>query len=101
MLMGTGIVGLELTTVFPCFAAMILGSSVALSAKVFPLILCNVVYVLHLIAIVITCAVMGDRAARVVDPVGDWIATRWPLVVAPLTEAAGVALTAYGIVPLT
>jgi hypothetical protein len=80
---------------------MILGASVALSGRVVLLVLYNVVYVVPLIAIVIACAVLGDGARRFVKPLGDWIATRWPFVVAPLTEAAGIALTAYGITQLT
>jgi hypothetical protein len=103
VLMGAGIAGLELATAFPYFAAiaMILGASVALSGRVFLLVVYNVVYVVPLIAIVIACAVLGDDAARLVTPLADWIATRWPLVVAPLTEAAGIALTVYGILQLT
>lgn len=103
VLVGAGIAGLELATAFPYFAAiaMILGASVALTGRVFLLVLYNVIYVVPLIAIVIACAVLGDGAARLVSPLGDWIATRWPFVVAPLTEAAGIALTAYGIAQLT
>jgi cytochrome c biogenesis protein CcdA len=103
VLMGAGIAGLELPTAFPYFAAIatILGASVAFSGKAFLLLLYNVIYISPLIAIVIACAVMGDRAGRVVAPIGDWIATRWPFVVAPLTEAAGIALTAYGILQLS
>jgi cytochrome c biogenesis protein CcdA len=103
VLIGAGIAGLELATAFPYFAAiaMILGASVALSGRVLLLVVYNVIYVAPLIGIVITCAVLGDGAARLVTPVGDWIATRWPFVVAPLTEAAGIALTVYGISQLT
>jgi cytochrome c biogenesis protein CcdA len=103
VLIGAGIAGLELATAFPYFAAiaMILGASVAVSGRVFLLVVYNVIYVVPLIAIVIACAVLGDDAARVVTPLGDWIATRWPLVVAPLTEVAGIALTVYGILQLT
>jgi hypothetical protein len=51
--------------------------------------------------IVVLCAVMGERAGRMLTPVGDWISLRWPMVVAPLAEAAGVALAVYGVVHLT
>jgi hypothetical protein len=102
-LIGGGIAGVELLTAFPYFAAiaMIVGSSEPAPGKVALLILYDVVYVLPLIAIVIVCAVMGDRAGRKLAPVGDWIALRWPVVVAPLAAAAGIGLMTYGIVNLS
>jgi Sap, sulfolipid-1-addressing protein len=102
-LMGAGIAGVELVTAFPYFAAiaMILGASVALGGKIFLIVLYNVIYVLPLLAIVIACAVLGDRAGKLVAPIGDWIATRWPVVVAPLVEAAGIAITVYGVLQLS
>lgn len=101
-LMGAGIAGLEFLTAFPYFAAiaMVLSSSVSLAGKIALIILYNVVYVSPLIAIVIVYAVMRERASGLLEPVGDWIATRWPIVVAPLAGAVGVGLTAYGIVNL-
>ncbi len=102
-LMGAGIAGIELVTAFPYFAAiaMVVGSSVTVGHKLFLIVLYNIVYVMPLIAIVIVCAAKGDRAGRLLAPVRDWIDMRWPIVVAPLLEAAGIGLTAYGIVQLT
>ena len=101
-LMGASIGGLELLTAFPYFAAiaLIVGSSVSLAGKVFLVVLYNVIYVLPLIAIVIVCAVMGERAGRVLAPIGEWVATHWPAIVAPLAAVAGLALTTYGITRL-
>ena len=101
--MGAGIAGIEFLTAFPYFAAiaLIVGSSVGAASKVALLVLYNLVYVLPLIVIVVLCAVMGERAGRMLTPVGDWISLRWPVVVAPLAEAAGVALAVYGVVHLT
>jgi cytochrome c biogenesis protein CcdA len=98
LLMGAGIAVVELATAFPYFAviAMIIGSSVAVEGKIFLLVLYNVIYVLPLLVIVVTCAMVGDRAGELLAPVGDWIAARWPVIVAPLVEAAGIAITAYG-----
>ena len=100
--LGAGIAGLEVLTAFPYFAAiaMVIGSSVSLGAKAFLLVLYNVIYVLPLIAIVVVCAVMGRRRERVLTPVGDWIATRWPVVVSPIAVLAGVGLAVYGIMHL-
>lgn len=101
--MGAGIAGVEFLTAFPYFAAiaMVIGSSVAAPGKVLLIVLYNVVYVLPLIVIVVLCAVMGERAGRVLAPVGDWISLHWPVVVAPLAEVAGIALAAYGVIQLT
>jgi hypothetical protein len=102
-LIGAGIAGVEFLTAFPYFAAiaMDVGASVSTGSKLFLLLLYNVIYVLPLIAIVVVCGITGERGARRLAPVGDWIAMRWPVVVAPLIAAVGVALTAYGIVQLT
>lgn len=103
VVLGAGIAGVELLTAFPYFAAiaMVLGASVSLAGKVSLIVLYNVVYVLPLIAIVIVCAVMGEKGGRVLTPVSDWIAMHWPTVVAPLAGTAGAALTTYGILQLT
>jgi hypothetical protein len=60
---------------------MVVGSSVSPGSKIFLIVLYNVIYVLPLIALVIVCAVMGERGGRLVAPIGDWIAMRWPIVV--------------------
>jgi hypothetical protein len=103
VVLGAGIAGVELLTAFPYFAAiaMILGASVSFTGKVSLLVLYNVIYVLPLIVIVIVCAVMGEKGARVLTPVSDWIAMHWPTVVAPVAVTAGAALTTYGILQLT
>jgi cytochrome c biogenesis protein CcdA len=103
LLIGAGIAGVEFLTAFPYFAAiaMVVGASVSTGSKMFLLLLYNVIYLLPLVAIVVVCGVMGEQGVRRLAPVGDWIAMRWPIVVAPLIAAVGVALTAYGIVQLT
>jgi Sap, sulfolipid-1-addressing protein len=102
VLLGAGMGGVEFLTAFPYFAAigLVVGASVPVHSKVILIVLYNVIYVLPLIAVVVLCAVMGERAGRLVAPVGDWIAMHWPAVVAPLAAAIGVALTAYGILQL-
>jgi cytochrome c biogenesis protein CcdA len=99
---GAGIAGLELLTAFPYFAAiaMIAGSSVSDAGKLSLLALYCVIYTLPLIAIAVAIAVMGDRAERVLRPVGDWLSAHWPVVVAPLTATFGIGVLAFGIVQL-
>lgn len=102
-LMGAGIAGLELLTAFPYFAAiaMIIGSGVSNAERLLLLILYCVIYTLPLIAIAVIIAVMGERAERVLEPVGVWLSAHWPAVVAPLTAAFGIGLLAFGIVQLS
>lgn len=102
-LMGAGIAGLELLTAFPYFAAiaMIVGSGVSNAGRLLLLILYCLIYTLPLIAIAVLIAVMGERAERILGPVGDWLSAHWPTVVAPLTVAFGIGVLAFGIVQLS
>ncbi len=103
VLMGAGIAGLELLTAFPYFAAiaMIVGSGVSDAGRLLLLILYCVIYTLPLIAIAVLIAVMGERAERILGPVGNWLSAHWPAVVAPLTAAFGIGVLTFGIVQLT
>jgi cytochrome c biogenesis protein CcdA len=103
LLVGGGIAALELLTAFPYFAAIaiIVGSSASGAGKVFLLVLYCVVYTAPLIAIAIVCAVMGERATAALEPMTAWLATRWPLIIAPLAAAIGIGLTTYGVVQLS
>jgi cytochrome c biogenesis protein CcdA len=102
-LMGAGIAGLELLTAFPYFAAiaMIVGSGVSNVGKLSLLVLYCVIYALPLIAIAVVIAIMGQRAERILRPVGGWLSAHWPVVVAPLTAAFGSGVLAFGIVQLS
>jgi cytochrome c biogenesis protein CcdA len=101
-LSGAAIAGVELLTAFPYFAAiaMIVGSGVSNPAKVSLLALYCFVYALPLIVIAAMFAVMGERAERMLRPVGDWLLVNWPVVVGPLTAVIGIAVLAFGIVQL-
>jgi cytochrome c biogenesis protein CcdA len=102
-LMGAGIAGVELLTAFPYFAAiaMIVGSGISDAGRLLLLILYCVIYTLPLIAIAVLIAVMGERAERILGPVGAWLSAHWPAVVAPLTAAFGIGVLAFGIVQLS
>jgi cytochrome c biogenesis protein CcdA len=102
-LIGAGIAGLELLTAFPYFAAiaMIVGSGVSTAGKLSLIVLYCIVYTLPLIAIAVVFALMGERAERILRPVGDWLIARWPVIVGPLTAAIGIAVLAFGIVQLS
>jgi cytochrome c biogenesis protein CcdA len=102
-LIGAGIAGLELATAFPYFAAiaMIVGSGVSDAAKLSLIALYCVVYALPLIGITAVVALKGNRAERILQPVGDWLFAHWPAIVGPLTAAIGIGLLALGIVHLS
>lgn len=102
-LIGAALSGFELLTAFPYFAAiaLIAGSGVSLSGKLFLLLLYCVVYTLPLIAIVVVFAVMGERAEGILQPVGGWLLANWPVIVGPLTLVIGIGVLALGIVQLT
>lgn len=102
-LLGAGLAGFELLTAFPYFAAiaLIVGSGVSLAGKLFLVLLYCVVYMVPLIVIAAVFAVMGERAERMLRPVGDWLLTNWPVIVGPLTLIIGIAVLVFGIVQLT
>jgi cytochrome c biogenesis protein CcdA len=102
-LIGAGIAGVELLTAFPYFAAiaLIVGSDVSRAGKLSLLVLYCVVYALPLIAIAVAFAIMGERAERVMKPLGDWLLVHWPLIIGPLTAVIGVIVLVFGIVELS
>ncbi|MGN6871544.1 MAG: GAP family protein [Solirubrobacteraceae bacterium] len=102
-LMGAGIAGVELLSAFPYFAAiaMIVGSGVSNAERLLLLVLYCVIYTLPMIAIAVIIAVMGERAERILGPVGKWLSAHWPAVVAPMTAALGVGVLVFGIVQLS
>jgi cytochrome c biogenesis protein CcdA len=102
-LIGAGLAGLELLTAFPYFAAiaLIIGSGVSDTGKLFLLLLYSVVYTLPLIAIAVAFAVLGERAEGILRPVGDWLGGHWPVLVGSLTLIIGVAVLVFGILQLT
>ena len=103
VVIGAGIAGIELLTAFPYFAAiaLIVGSGVSGGGKLALLALYCVVYTLPLIAIAVAFALLGERAEGKLRPVGDWLLTRWPVIVGPFTAALGVAVLAFGVVQLS
>lgn len=102
-LIGAGLAGVELLTAFPNFGAiaLIVGSGVSYAGKISLLVLYCVIYTLPLIGIAVTLAVMGDRAERVLRPIGDWLLAHWPIMVAPLTATIRIAVLTFGIVQLS
>jgi hypothetical protein len=101
-LIGAGLGGFELLTAFPYFAAiaLIIGSGVTDAGKLFLLVLYCLVYTLPLIGIAVVCCAGRPRGSQIA-PLGDWLLSHWPVIVAPLTLMIGIAVLAWGIVQLT
>jgi hypothetical protein len=102
-LVGAGIAGVELLTAFPYFAAiaLIVGSGVSNTAKLSLLILYVVVYTLPLITIAAVIGIMGERSERILQPIGEWLFSHWPLIVGPMTSVFGIGVLTFGLVELS
>ena len=103
LLVGGGIAGFELLTAFPYFAAiaLIIGSGVSRIGKLSLVVLYCVIYTLPLIVIAVAFALLGDRAKRILRPVGEWLSAHWPLVLAPLTGLLGIGVLVFGAIQLS
>jgi len=101
-LLGAGVAGVELPTAFPYFAAitLIVGSNVSGASKLSLLVLYCLVYALPLIAIVVVCAVMGDRTERTLKPFSDWLSLHWPAVAGSVTCVIGIGVLGFGLIEL-
>lgn len=101
-ILGVTISVVEFPTAFPYLAviAAIVGSGFSLTHQIVLLVIYNVCFVLPLLAIVVTLAVAGDRAQRVLSRAREFLQAHWPLVVAGLALAAGVFVTVLGVTGL-
>jgi cytochrome c biogenesis protein CcdA len=98
LLLGVTITAVELPTAFPYFAAVaaIVGSGLDPGRRAILLALYNVCFVLPLIAIVVTVAVAGDQATRVLGAAREFLQRRWPVLLAGVGLLAGVFVTLLG-----
>ncbi len=97
-LLGATITAIELPTAFPYFAAIaaIVGSGYDIPRQVFLLVLFNVCFVLPLVAIVAVLALAPDRAQQMLTNARDWLAARWPWLLATLALLAGLFVITLG-----
>lgn len=100
--LGAAIAALELPSALPYFAAIaaIIASEASISQQILLLALFNVAFLLPVLVILILLLVAGDRAERIVAPLGRGIQNHWPTLVGWLLVALGIAAVAFGIVGL-
>ncbi len=100
--LGLSISVVELPTAFPYFAAVvaIVGSGLNIVDRLVLLVLYNVVFVVPMLAIVLTLTVAGERAERVLLSIRDYFRTHWPVIVSVLALLAGIFVTLLGITGL-
>jgi cytochrome c biogenesis protein CcdA len=98
-LLGATITAVELPTAFPYFAAIaaIVGSGFDVFRQLGLLILFNVCFVLPLVGIVVTLAVVPDRSKQVLGRAREFLERRWPHILSVLVLAVGVAAVLLGI----
>lgn len=97
--LGAGMTAVDLPTAFPYFAAIvaIIGEGLTAPAEIGALLLFNVVYILPIVAIAVVAAVLGNRAAPVLEKVRTFV-TRWsPVLLSLLSLVVGLALIFSGV----
>jgi cytochrome c biogenesis protein CcdA len=99
VLLGAGIMAVELPTAIPYFAAiaLIVGSDRGLITQVLVLTVYNVLFVAPLLAILGAHLVAPQRTERALAPIGAWLRTHAIALLAILIAVAGVVLVALGV----
>ncbi|HLJ02429.1 MAG TPA: GAP family protein [Solirubrobacteraceae bacterium] len=96
--LGATITAIELPTAFPYFAAIatVVGDGGSITRQVFLLVIFNVCFVLPLIGILLTLALAGDRAARLLGAGRDFLQAHWPRLLAGAGILVGVFVILLG-----
>jgi cytochrome c biogenesis protein CcdA len=102
VLLGVTISVVEFPTAFPYFAAIaaIIGSGLGLWHQLVLLVIYNACFLLPLVLIILTVAIAGDRAARILGRAREFLSRHWPVLLAGLALVAGVFVTLLGITGL-
>ena len=98
-ILGATITAVELPTAFPYFAviAAIVGSGLDPARQVSLLVLFNLCFVLPLVAIMLTLALAGDQAGRVLAAGRGFLQRHWPALLAALALVAGLFVVTLGV----
>ncbi len=99
LLLGAGIMALELPTAIPYFAAiaLIIGSGRSLAAQLTVLGVYNVLFVLPLLVVLAAHLIAPQRTERALQPVGMWLRRHALLLLAIFVAVVGVVLIGLGI----
>jgi cytochrome c biogenesis protein CcdA len=102
LLLGGGIMAIELATALPYFAviAAVLGSGASVVGRIELLSLFCAAFCVPLVAIAVALAIAGERAEAPLGRAGDLLDAHWPAVLAGLLLAAGIAALTLGSVGL-
>ena len=102
VVLGAGIMLVELPTAFPYFAAIaaIAASDAALATQLALVCVYNVLFVLPMAAIVAARALSGARGERLLASMRDWTQRNAPAVLAVTLAAIGIAILTVGLVGL-
>jgi cytochrome c biogenesis protein CcdA len=97
LLLGAGIIAVELPTAFPYFAAIAatLGSGRPLAQQIVLVGVYNLCFVLPLMAILVTLLLAGEHASQVLTRGREAVERGWPVVFAALLVLGGIALCAF------
>jgi cytochrome c biogenesis protein CcdA len=100
--LGAAIGAVELPTALPYFAAIaaILASEASFSQQLLLLALFNVAFMLPVLAILVLLVIAGERANRLMEPLGRGVQRYWPTLVGGLLAALGGAAVAFGVAGL-
>jgi cytochrome c biogenesis protein CcdA len=101
-LLGATITAVELPTAFPYFAviAAVVGSDIEPPRQILVLVIFNVCFILPQLAIIAILTFFGDRAAKVLTAIRDFLQRRWPVLVSVLGLLAGVFVVLLGVTGL-
>jgi cytochrome c biogenesis protein CcdA len=101
-LLGAGIMVVELPSAFPYFAvvAAVVGSGLNIGGRILLIAIYNLCFVVPLMGILATVVFAGDRAGPMLIRGRDFLARRWPILLAILALAAGALVTVLGVTGL-
>jgi cytochrome c biogenesis protein CcdA len=97
--LGAGIAAIELPTALPYLAAiaLITGSGFSIAVRLGMLVAFNLVFVLPLLAILLTVELLGEDAGTVLGRANRWLQRRWPVLLAGLGALIGLGVLAFGL----
>ncbi len=97
--LGATITAVELPTAFPYFAviAAVVGQDLDPARTVVVLVLFNVCFILPLLVIIAILTFAGNRAAKVLAAIRDFLQRRWPYLVSALALVAGIFVVVLGV----
>jgi len=100
--LGAAIMGVELPTALPYFAALaaIIGADVSLINQTLLVLLFNVIFLLPVLLVLVLRMLAGEHAEQRIEAVGDWVRRYAHTAVAAVAGISGAAVLAVGVLGL-